>query len=211
MFLQQTDVRVHAPGRGWAERAGGSAFRSLGRTGVVDRMLLQVVGDRFAAVEDFLELGMRDVATDHDGAVEQQRLTALELGQFGKDVCHRPVQVNLVTVLVLGHAILFRQQATRVTIHLFNEQAVFGDLGLDVAVGRAGNGHTEWAGCAVAGQTDNPNVVGEVFAAELGADAELLCRLLELLLEFDIAERLTVIIAGGRQASAEVPPMTKAR
>ena len=47
------------------------------------------------------------------------------------------------------------------------------------------------AGRAVARQPDDADVVGEVLAAELGADAELVRRLEQLRLELDVAERLT--------------------
>ena len=163
-------------------------------------MLLQVVGQRLAAVEDLLELGVRDVATDHDGAVEQQGIAAFELGQLSEDVCHWPVQVDLVTVLMLGHAVLLRQEAARITVHLLDEQAVPGDLGLDVAVSRAGNRHAERAGCAVARQADDAYVMGKVLAAELGTNAEFLGGFLQFFFQFNVAESLAMIVAFGRQA-----------
>ncbi len=98
-------------------------------------------------------------------------------------------------MLVLGHAVLLGEQAARIAVHLFDEQAVSGDFGLDVAVSRAGNGHAERAGCAVAGQADDADVVGKVFTAELGTDAEVLGCLLQFLFQLDITEGLAVIIA----------------
>jgi hypothetical protein len=78
----------------------------------------------------------------------------------------------------------------------------------------------------VAGQADDADVEGEIFAAELRADADLAgdreqfllsstsrkawpCSLPEVgqRVEYLVEASLTVL----RQASAEVPPMTKAR
>ena len=79
----------------------------------------------------------------------------------------------------------------------------------------------------MARQADDPDVEGEVLAAELRADPGLARRLEQLLLELDVAEGLALLVARRgqpvevafaeasltvfRHASAEVPPMTKAR
>ncbi len=97
-------------------------------------MLFQVFGQRLAAVEDFLELGVGNITSDHDGAVEQERVSALELGQLGQNAFHRLVQIDLVPMLMLGHAVLLWQQTTRITIHFLDKQPVAGDLGFDVTV-----------------------------------------------------------------------------
>jgi hypothetical protein len=75
------------------------------------------------------------------------------------------------------------------------------------------------------GEADDPHIVGEVFAAELGADPQLVRLVEELLLQLQIAERLAVFVSMGgklvvilaeasfaafRQASALVPPTTTA-
>ena len=77
----------------------------------------------------------------------------------------------------------------------------------------------------MARKPDDPHVVGEVFAAELGADAELVRRLEQLLLQLHVAECLAVLVTLGgelvrylveasltvfRHASAVVPPTTTA-
>ena len=73
---------------------------------------------------------------------------------------------------VLG--LVSREELLGVGLELFEEDAVAGDLGLDVAVGGAGDADADGARGGVAGQADDADVVGEVLAAELGADAELL-------------------------------------
>ena len=52
----------------------------------------------------------------------------------------------------------------------------------------------------MARQADHPDIVGEVFAAELRAEAEVLRFLQQFLFKLHIAERLTVLVAFGRQA-----------
>ena len=91
-------------------------------------------------------------------------------------------------------------QPARVAVELLDEEAVLGDLRLDVAVGRAGDAHADRAGGAVARQADDADVVGEVLAAELGADAELLGGLEQPLLQLDVAEGLAVLVPLGGQA-----------
>ncbi len=51
----------------------------------------------------------------------------------------------------------------------------------------------------MARQPDDPHVVAEVFAAELGADAHLLSHLVDLRLHLQVAERLSVIVAARGQ------------
>ena len=51
--LEEVDVGVHAAGGGGAEGAGGHALGGLGGAGVVDGVVLEVVGHRLAGVEQF--------------------------------------------------------------------------------------------------------------------------------------------------------------
>lgn len=77
----------------------------------------------------------------------------------------------------------------------------------------------------MARQTDYSDVVGEIFSAELCAEANLFGGFLEFVLKFDVAERVAVFVALGGEVvvifdrgfftvsrffSAEVPPITKA-
>ena len=120
------------------------------------------------------------------------------LGELGQDLLHGAVQVDLDAVLVLL-ATHVGEETSGVLVHLLDEQALFCDLGLDVAVGAAGDAHAHRAGGAMAGQADHADVVGEVLAAELGADTQLLGLDQELLLELDVAEGAAVFVAGGGQ------------
>ena len=82
-------------------------------------------------------------------------------------------------------------------VQFLEPDAVFVDLCLDVAVSRAGNAHPDRAGGAMARQTNHAHIVGEVLAAELGADSEFLGCFDELLLQFHVAEGLTVLVPFG--------------
>jgi len=59
-----------------------------------------------------------------------------------------------------------------VGFELFEEDAVFGDFGFGLSVGGAGDADAYGAGGAVAGEADDADVEGEVFSAELCADAD---------------------------------------
>ena len=112
-------------------------------------------------------------------------------------------------------------------LELLEEDAVGGDLAERLAVGRARHRDADRAGGAVAGQADHPDVVAEVLAAELGADAEAPGELQDLGFQLDVAEAVPELAirrwagcrgSGSRPAwrsssanSAEVPPMTTAR
>ena len=68
-----------------------------------------------------------------------------------------------------------RAVITSYSIHytkLYDKETLFGDFGLDVAVGGTGNGHADRTGSTVTGETNDSHVVSEVLPAELGADAK---------------------------------------
>ena len=70
--LELLDVRVHPAGRRRAERAGRVALRGLGRAGVVDGVVLQVLRHLLARVQPLLDLGVRDVAGHHQRAGQRE-------------------------------------------------------------------------------------------------------------------------------------------
>ena len=191
--LKFIDIAVHAAGRGRAEGAGSFAFRGLGRAGIVDRVFFEVIRERLAAIHDLLELGVGDVAADDDGAVQKERGGDRMLAQLGEDLLHRLIEVDLDAVLMLA-AIFVGDETAGIAVHLLDKEAVLGDLRLDVAVGGAGDRHPDRAGGAVAGETDDADVVGKVLAAELGADAEFLRVNEEAVLQLDVAESLAVLV-----------------
>ena len=200
MALEEVDVGVHAAGGRGAERARGHAFGSLGGTGVVDGMVLEVLGHGFAAVEAFLDFGMGYVAAHDDGAVEREACRDGVFGELGKDFVHGAVEVDFDNVAFALAAHRFGDEFGGVGVEFFNPQTFAVDFGLDVAVGRAADAEAHGAGSAMAREADHADVVGEIFAAELGAEAEFLAALLKLFFEFDVAESVSEFVAlGGKR------------
>ena len=171
--LELFDVGIHSPCGRRAERSGGVALGGLGRAGVVDGVISEILRHRLAGIEAFLDLGVSDVADDGQCAAEGQASLDRVLAQLIADGIHRLVQVDLddlVAQLVVG---LLGKETGRVGLELLQEHTLVGDLRPRLPVGGTAHGERNRAGCAVAGQPDHPNVVAEVLAAELGPDAEL--------------------------------------
>ncbi len=68
--LERLNIRIHASGGSGSERAGRHSFGSLGRTGIIHGVILEVFGHGFSAVNALLDLGMGYVAGHDNGAVE---------------------------------------------------------------------------------------------------------------------------------------------
>ena len=66
MALEQVYIRVHTSGSSRAHGAASHALRSLGRTGVVDGMVFDVLRKRFTLIETFLKLSVSDVTSNDD-------------------------------------------------------------------------------------------------------------------------------------------------
>ncbi len=84
-----------------------------------------------------------------------------------------------------------------VAFELFEEDAVLGDFGFDVSVGGAGDADADGAGGGVAGHADDADVVGEILAAELGADAGFGAEVVEFFFPTRVAEGAAAGAAGG--------------
>ena len=92
--LEEIDVAVHAARRGGAEAAAGHADRGFRRTGIIDGVIFEVIRQRLAGIEHLLELRVRDVAGDDDGAVDEEARGGGILAQLGADLGHRAVRVD---------------------------------------------------------------------------------------------------------------------
>ena len=199
-LLEEVDVAVHPPGGGRAEGPRGHARGRLGRTRVVDGMVLHVGRQGLAAVETLLELGVGEVAGDDEGAGEGEARGDGMARELGADLGHRPVEVDPDDALLRGAAAVHRgDEAPGLGLELLEPDAGGVDVGLGVAVGGARDGEADRAGGAVARQADDAAVEGEPLAAELGADAEGVGDLQELGLEGEVAEGAPVLVAGGRE------------
>jgi hypothetical protein len=141
-----------------------------------------------------------DVAADDDGAGERQHGGNRMFGQLGQHVLDRLVEVDLHLMAAFAVTVLGRNQAAGVVVHLLDPETVLVDLGLDVAVSRTGNAHAHRAGSAVTGHADHADVVGEILAAELSAEAELARLYHQFLLQLHIAEGAAQLVAAGGQS-----------
>mmetsp|Transcript_107968 Transcript_107968/g.287454 ORF Transcript_107968/g.287454 Transcript_107968/m.287454 type:complete len:685 (+) Transcript_107968:206-2260(+) len=200
--LEGADVGVHAPRGGRAEGAGGQARGRLRRAGVVDGVLLDVVGQAFALVDHLLHPGVRDVAGHDDRPREgQARLHGVVAQEF-QVFLHGIVKVDLdnLPALLQGALLHIRQVLRRLPLQILEEDALLRDLGLRLPVRGAGDADADRAGGAVPGQPDHPHVVHEVLPSVLGADAGVLRELLDLLLPLQVSERPAPDAAGGGEA-----------
>ena len=62
--MEEVNVGIHPSGGGGTEGATGHSFGGFGGAGVVDGVLLEVVGEVTVAVEDLFEFGVGGVAGD---------------------------------------------------------------------------------------------------------------------------------------------------
>lgn len=137
--LEEIDVAVHASCRGGAEAAAGHAGGGFGGTGVIDGVIFEVIGQRLVGIEHLLELRVRDVAGDDDGAVDKEARGGGILAELGADFGHGAVGVDAHGVGVFAVAQLLGDVLQRVGFELLDEDAVARDLALRLAVGGAGN------------------------------------------------------------------------
>ena len=87
--------------------------------------------------------------------------------------------------------------------HLFEPEAIFVNLRLDVAVSRAAHADRNRAASSMTRGADHANVVYEVLAAELGANARLLANVENLFFHFEVAEN-TAAFGTARRNIVEV-------
>ena len=197
--LEIGDEGIHAAGGGRPERARGIAFRRFRRSRVIDRMVLEIIGQPLAALQPLAQLRMRAVARhDHRPRQRQPRLDRMP-AELHQNILHRLVEIDLHHLAAELRRVDLRQILRRIVLELFQIHAVAGDLAERLAVGRARHAEPDRQRSAVARQPDHAHVVAEIFAAELRADAERLRHLLDLPLHLAIAEGMAVLGAVLRQ------------
>ena len=168
-------------------------------------MVLEVGGHLLAGVQAGLELGMGDVAGYDDGALQVHAGAHGVFGELCADGVDALVQVYFNALGAFsGTAESFGDEFGGIAVHLLNPDTVGIDLGLDVAVCAAAHAHADGAAGTVAGQAHHADVMGQVFAAELGAQANLLGFLQEFLFQVYVAEGAAGLVTGGGQVVVEL-------
>ncbi len=168
-------------------------------------MVLEVLRHSFTGIQAGLQLGVGNVAGHDDGALQVYAGTDGIFGEFCTHGVDSLVQVYLNALRALaGPAEFFRNQFRRIGIHLLDPDAVGIDLGLDIAVCAAADAHTDGAAGAVAGQAHHTDVVGQVFAAELGAQTNLLGLFQKLFFQIDVTESTAGFVTRGGQVVVEL-------
>ena len=134
--LEEVNVGVHTSSRGRAHGAAGHAFGRLGGTGVVDGMVLDVLGQLFAAVQTLLEFGVGNVAAHNDGAVEAQAGGHGVLFKFLEHFCHGAVEVNANDFAFASLAEFFGNEGSGIIVHLLDPKTILVNFAENIAVGR---------------------------------------------------------------------------
>ncbi len=159
------------------------ARRRLGRAGVIDGMVLEIVGHRLAAIEPLADLGVRESRATIIVPVSDRRVLIGCLDSSARISFIGRLRSICTTAPPSVASSTDGQEARGIVLELLEEHAVAGDLAEHLAVGRAGDAEADRQRGAVARQADDAHVVAEILAAELRADAELLRQLLDLLLQ----------------------------
>ena len=87
----------------------------------------------------------------------------------------------------------------RIMFEFFQPDTVFVNFGLNIAIGGTGERHGNWAGAAVAWQTNNTNIMSEIFATKLSTNTKLLAGVEQCFFQFNIAECLSLLVSAGGQ------------
>ena len=196
--LELIDKGIHPTRGGRAERAGGIAIGRLGGSGVIDRMIFEIIRQRLALFQPLAQFAVRGIARDDHGAGHRHPGLDRVLRKCRQNILHRLVEIDLDDLA--AERLLDRRQILRgVVLEFFEIDAVLGDLAEHLTVGRTGHAKTDRQRRAVTRHPDHAHVMAEILAAELRADAERLRHLQNFLLHLQIAEGVAVGRALGGQ------------
>jgi len=189
--LEQGDIGIHSAGGCRSERAARIARRSLGRSCVIDDVVLEVARQIFPAVQPLLEFGVSNVSCHHHVPIENQTGGHRVLGQDGTDSIHGLIQVQ-DDPLFCDKAGSGRKRLGCLS-RASRKYSILRDLGFYVSVGAAADPRRPARG-AVSGKPDHPHIQAEVLAAELGADSEGLRHLQGFLFQVPVPESRSPLI-----------------
>ena len=141
--LKQIHIRIHPTSRCGPEGTARVTFGLLRRPRVINRMLLEVIRQRLASVEPFLQLRMCNVASDDDRAGQQQTRCHRILLQVGEDLVHRSIQINPHSAVILAMTQLFRNVLERFEFQLLEINAALCNFALRLTIGAARDANTD--------------------------------------------------------------------
>ena len=142
---------------------------------------------------------MSGIAGHDQGAGEVDARLHRVPGQHRQGVRHAFVEIDRNDVARELRRLDLRQEVRRVGLELFEEDAILGDLADGLAIGRAGDADPDRDRGAVAGDADHTDVVAEILAAELCADAHLAREFEHLLLHLAVTDGDALVVAFARQ------------
>ncbi|STI78505.1 Uncharacterised protein [Escherichia coli] len=144
-------------------------------------------GSSLPGVNQLFQLGVCNISAHDNGAGERQTSGYRVLRKLGEDLFHRAVKVNFQPLRLHRLAQFLWNVLAWVVFQFFDPDTFAVDFRFNVTVSGAGDAHADRAGCAVTWQTDNANVVREVFTAKLRAKTEFLGLFQQFLFQLDIA------------------------
>ena len=185
--LEQIYISVHPSCRCRPEGPGSHPLRILGRSGIIDGMILEIFRHGFAFVKHLFDACMSYIARHHQRSTQAQSGPDGVLCQLGKDLLHGPFEVYLHRLVKLRS--LFGHEPFRMPeLKLLEEDPFRGYLTHDIPVGAAADTNAHRARGGMARQAYHTHVMNKIFPSELGTHAILLAYQLYLLLPFPVAE-----------------------
>ena len=133
-------------------------------------MIFQVLRKSFTSVNAFFQLRVGDVASHNHGATETQSSLNREFGERLANLRHGSVQIDSNYIAAENGVGYLRKELGGVVLKLLEEDSVGSDLAKSLTIGGTRNRDGNRTRCAVAGESNNANVVAEVLAAELSSD-----------------------------------------
>ena len=163
-------------------------------------MILKVLRQIFTLIQACLELSVGDIACYNDGAIEAYTCRNGIFSQFGTHCINAFVKVYFYAFSAFSWlAVSFWYKLRGVVVHLLQPNTVAVYLCLDVSVGRTAYSHAYRAACAMARKANHPDVMSQVFTAELCTESYLMSLIKQLLLQVYITESTAGLIACCRQ------------
>ena len=160
-------------------------------------MIFEIFRHWLAFVNHLLDAGMGNIAGNNQRSVQVQPCFDRILRQFGQNLIHRTIQVNIYR---RGHfGCLFGQEATWVFLKLFQEDPIFGNFSFDISVGTTAHTQTYRTRSGMTGQADHANVVDKIFTAKLRTNSAFLAYFQYFFFPFQVAESLSAFVSFSRK------------